>query len=81
MDPAWKREMEKLGDRIGDVVLVQLSVKKKKKKPRLQTQGNQTVVSKVFDLMSERNDSQRKSHFFSPGNSEGGTQQRSTASP
>lgn len=30
MDPAWKREMEKLGDVIGDVILVQLSVKKKK---------------------------------------------------
>lgn len=56
MDPAWKREMEKLGDVIGDVILVQLSVKKKK----LQTQGNKSVVSKVFDLESEKNDSQKK---------------------
>lgn len=55
--------MEKLGDVIGDVILVQLSVKKKGKKQQ-QMQGNQSVVSKVFDLKSERNDSQQNPTSF-----------------
>lgn len=73
MDPAWKREMEKLGDVIGDVILVQLSVKKKNyKRKEINLWCPRSLIWRVRKMTHRK-----KSHILSPRNSEEG---KSTAS-